>query len=59
LTKIEDIQKYYRLEEHSLNNIFIKEKEATASRVTFQEAILVVAKEEVSRVTRLSFLEKT
>jgi hypothetical protein len=47
------------LPEHSLNNIFIKEKEATAAKVTFQEDVLAAAKEEVARVTRLSLSEQT
>jgi hypothetical protein len=59
LTKIEGIQNYYRLAEHSLNNICIKEKEATAARVTFQEVVLAATKEEVARVTRLSLSEQT
>jgi hypothetical protein len=37
----------------------MKEKEATTSRVTFQEAFLATTKEEVARVTRLSLSKKT
>jgi hypothetical protein len=59
LTKIEGIQDYYRLAECSLDNICIKEKEATAARVTFQEVVLSSTKEEVSRATRLSLSEQT
>jgi hypothetical protein len=59
LTKIEGVQDYYRLAEHSLENICIKEKEATAARVTFQEVVLSATKEEVTRVTRLSLSEQT
>ena len=47
------------MEEHSLENICIREKEATASRVTFQEVVLSTTKEEVTRVTRLSLSEQT
>jgi hypothetical protein len=54
LTKIEVIQDYYQLEECSLDNICIKEKEATTTRVTFQEVVLSTTKEEVSMVTKLS-----
>jgi hypothetical protein len=34
-TKVEVVQNYFRLVDHSLNNICIKEREATAARVTF------------------------
>jgi hypothetical protein len=56
LTKIEGVQDYYQLGEHSLENIYIKEKEATAARVTFQKVVLLAAKEEVTMVTRFSLL---
>jgi hypothetical protein len=59
LTKIEGIQNYYRSAEQSLSNICIREKEATAARVTFQEAVLSSSKEEVAHVTRLSLSEQT
>jgi hypothetical protein len=59
LTKIEGIQNYYRLVEHSLNNICIKEKEATAARITFQEVVLADRKRGSFRVTRLSLSKKT
>jgi hypothetical protein len=58
-TKVEVVQNYYRVADHSLNNIYIKEREATAARVTFQEAILSATKDEVARVTRLSLSEQT
>jgi hypothetical protein len=45
--------------DHSLNNIFIKEREATAAQVTFQEVILSAAKDEIAKATRLSLLEQT
>jgi hypothetical protein len=47
------------LADHSLNNICIKEREATTTRVTFQEAVLSTTKDEVARVTRLSLSEQT
>jgi hypothetical protein len=59
LTKVEVVQNYYRVANHSLNNIYIKEREATAARVTFQEVILAVAKDEVSKVTKLSLSKQT
>ena len=59
LTKIEGIQDYYRLVEHSLDNICIKEKDPIAARVTFQEVVLSAGKEEVVRVTTLSLSKQT
>jgi hypothetical protein len=47
------------LADHCLNNIFIKEREATIARVTFQEAILSSSKEEVANVTILSLSKQT
>jgi hypothetical protein len=43
----------------SLNNIYIKEREATATRAKFQEAILIATKDEVAEVPRLSLSEQT
>ena len=45
--------------EQSLNNIYLKEREAIASRVTFQEVVLSEANDEVAKATRLSLSEKT
>jgi hypothetical protein len=59
LTKIESIQEYYQLIEHSLNNICIKEKDAIAVRFTFKEVVLSVAKEEVVRFNIFSLSEQT
>jgi hypothetical protein len=59
LTKVEVVQNYYRAVDHSLNNIHLKEREAIASQVTFQEAILSATKDEVARATRLSLSEQT
>jgi len=44
---------------HSLNNIYIKEREATAARATFQEVVLIAARDEVARFPRLSLSEQT
>jgi hypothetical protein len=57
--RLESIQNYYRSPDHSLNNIFIKEREANTARVTFQEVILSSSKEGVANVTRLSLSEQT
>jgi signal transduction histidine kinase len=59
LTKVEVAQNFYREANHSLNNIHLKEREAIATRVTFQEVVLSVGKDEVARATRLSLSEKT
>jgi hypothetical protein len=39
-TKVEVVQNYYRVVDHSLNNIYLKEREAIAARDTFQEAVV-------------------
>ena len=59
MTKIEGIKNYYRSAEQSLSNIYMREKEATAARVTFQESVLSSSKEEVAHVTILSLSEQT
>jgi hypothetical protein len=43
----------------SLNKIYIKEREARSARAKFQEAILLVPKDDVSEVPRLSLSEQT
>jgi hypothetical protein len=58
-TKVEVVQSCYRVADLSLNNIYIKEREATAARAKFQEAILIAAKDEVAEVPRLSLSEQT
>ena len=35
LTKVEVVQNYYRVADHYLNNINLKEREAIADQVTF------------------------
>ena len=57
--KVEVIQNYYRVANDSLNNIYIKEREATTAQATFQEAVLSTTKDEVARATRLSLSEQT
>jgi hypothetical protein len=59
LTKVEVVQNYYQVVDQSLNNIHLKEREAIAARVTFQEVILLEEKDELARATRLSLSEKT
>jgi hypothetical protein len=56
--KVEAIQDHFRVVEKSLNNICLREQEAIAARATFQEAVVLSAKEGVSVVSRFSILEK-
>jgi hypothetical protein len=58
-TKVEAIQNCYRVVDLSLKNIYIKEREARSARAKFQEAILLVPKDDVSEVPRLSLSEQT
>ena len=44
-TKVEAIQNCYWVVELSLNNIYIKEREATADRANFEDSILIAAKD--------------
>ena len=57
-TKVEAVQNHYQVVDQSLNNIFLKEREAIAARATFQEVVVSSAREEVAMVSRLSLLEK-
>jgi hypothetical protein len=57
-TKVEAVQNYYRVVDHSLNNIYIKEREAIAARATFQEAFVSSTKEEVARSLDCLFQNK-
>ena len=52
--KVEAFQNCYRVVYLSLNNIYIKEREALATRAKFQEAIFLVPRDYVSEVPRLS-----
>jgi hypothetical protein len=58
-TKVEAIQNCYRVVDLSHNKIYIKEREAHASRAKFQEAIFIVPKYDVSAAPRLSLSKKT
>jgi hypothetical protein len=56
---VEAIQNCYRVVDLSLKNIYIKERESRSTRAKFQEDILLVPKDDVSDVPRLSLSEKT
>jgi hypothetical protein len=56
--KVEAIQNYYQTIDISLKDIYNKEREAHSSRVKFQEAVLLVPKDDVSEVPRLSLSEQ-
>jgi hypothetical protein len=56
--KVEAIQNYYQAVDLSLKDIYIKEREARSTRVKFQEAVLLVPKDDVSDVPRLSLSEQ-
>jgi hypothetical protein len=58
-TKVEVVQNYYHVADHSLNNIHLKEREVITARVTFLEVILVEEKYEVAKANRLSISRKT
>jgi hypothetical protein len=53
-TKVEAIQNCYWVVDLSLNNIYIKEREARATRDKFQKAIFLVPKDYVSTTPQLS-----
>jgi hypothetical protein len=53
-TKVEAIQNCYWVVDLSLNNIYIKEREARATRDKFQKAIFLVPKDYVSTAPQLS-----
>jgi len=58
LSKIETIQNYLLEISHSLDNIALKEKEATTARVTFQKAIVFSTREEVPETPKLTVEEQ-
>jgi hypothetical protein len=58
LNKVEIIQNHFRVVNESLDNICFREREATTTRVTFQEAVVSSAREEMSIVPRLSVSEQ-
>jgi len=43
--KVEDVQNHFRVVDQSLNNIFLKEREAIVAWATFQEAVVSSARE--------------
>jgi hypothetical protein len=56
--KVDAIQKYYQAIDLALKDIYIKEREAHSARVKFQEVVLLVPKDDVSDVHRLSLSEQ-
>jgi hypothetical protein len=58
ISKVEVIQNYFQEVSQSFDNIVFKEKEAKAARATFQKAVVLSAKEEVSKTPRLSVTEQ-
>jgi hypothetical protein len=58
LRKVEIIQNHFRMVNESLDNICSREREATAAQVTFQEAVVSLAREEMPVVPRLFVSEQ-
>jgi hypothetical protein len=56
--KVDAIQKCYLVVDISLKDIYIKEREARSTRVKFQEVVLLVPKDDVSNIPRLSLSEQ-
>jgi hypothetical protein len=56
--KVDAIQKCYQAVDLALKDIYIKEREARSARVKFQEVVLLVPKDDVSDVHRLSLSEQ-
>jgi len=52
--KVDAIQKCYQAVDISLKDIYIKEREACSTRVKFQEAIVLVQKDNVTDFPLLS-----
>ena len=57
ISKVEVIQNYFWEVIQSFDNIVLKEKEAKAARATFQKVVVLSAKEELSKIPRLSVTE--
>jgi hypothetical protein len=55
---VEAIQNHFRVVNQSLDNICLREREAIASRATFQEAVVSLAREGVPMVFGLSVSEQ-
>jgi hypothetical protein len=58
-TKVEAVKNHFQVVDQSLNNIFLKEREDIVARATFQEAVVVSAREGLSIFSRLSPSEQT
>jgi hypothetical protein len=58
ISKIETIHNYFQEASNSFDNIILKEKEAKATRVTFQKAIIYSENEEAFNTTKVSATEK-
>jgi hypothetical protein len=56
--KVDSIHKYYQVVDLALKYIYIKERESHSARVKFQEVVLLVPKDDVSDVHRLSLSKK-
>jgi hypothetical protein len=56
--KVDAIQNSYQAVDLSLKDIYIKEREVGSARVNFQEAIILVPKNDVSDVDRISLPEQ-
>jgi hypothetical protein len=56
--KVDAIQKRYQAVYIALKDIYIREREALSAQVKFQEAFLLVPKDYVSNIPRLSLSEK-
>jgi hypothetical protein len=57
ISKVEVIQNYFQEVSQSFDNIVFKEKEAKAARATFQKAVVLSTKEEVSETPRMFVAE--
>jgi hypothetical protein len=58
ISKVEIIQNYFQDVSKSLDNIILQEKEAKATRTTFQKAVVCSGNEEVSKIPKLSVTEQ-
>jgi hypothetical protein len=59
LAKVETIQNHCQIIDQVLENISLREREAGAARVTFQEAVIATTKKEMGSSSRLSIPEQT
>jgi hypothetical protein len=58
ISKVDIIHNYFQEVSKSLDNIILKEKEAKATRTTFQKAVVCSGNEEISKNPKLSVTEK-